>query len=103
MNIQNIQDNVSELIKNLNEDSFVYDLLLAYNLPKSTITRLEKGTANLSKIDGEVNLKRKLFFKKVEDEDLHLTLSKITEDLKHENRFVNLKKNESILKFNIKE
>ena len=88
MNIQDIENKVSELIKNLNEDTFVYDLLLAYNLPKSTITRLEKGTANLSKIDGEVNLKRKLFFKKVEDEDLHLTLSKITEDLKHENRFV---------------
>ena len=45
MNIQNIQDNVSQLIKNLDEESFVYDLLLAYNLPKSTITRLEKGTA----------------------------------------------------------
>ena len=88
MNIQDIENKVSELIKNLNEDTFVYDLLLAYNLPKSTITRLEKGTANLSKIDGEVNLKRKLFFKKVEDKDLHLTLSKITEDLKHENRFV---------------
>ena len=88
MNIQDVENKVSELIKNLNEDTFVYELLLAYNLPKSTITRLEKGTANLSKIDGEVNLKRKLFFKKVEDEDLHLTLSKITEDLKHENRFV---------------
>lgn len=88
MNIQDIENKVSELIKNLNENTFVYDLLLAYNLPKSTITRLEKGTANLSKIDGEVNLKKKLFFKKVEDEDLHLTLSKITEDLKHENRFV---------------
>jgi type II restriction/modification system DNA methylase subunit YeeA len=88
MNIQNIENKVSELIKNLNEDTFVYDLLLAFNLPKSTITRLEKGAANLSKIDGEVNLKRKLFFKKVEDEDLHLTLLKITEDLKHENRFV---------------
>jgi hypothetical protein len=88
MNMQDIENKVSELIKNLNEDTFVYDLLLAYNLPKSTITRLEKGTANLSKIDGEVNLKKKLFFKKVEDDDLHLTLSKITEDLKHENRFV---------------
>jgi len=88
MNIQNIQDNVSQLIKNLDEERFVYDLLLAYNLPKSTITRLENGSANISKIDGEVNLKRKLFFKKVEDEDLHLTLSKITEDLKHDNRFI---------------
>ena len=77
MNIQDIENKVSELIKNLNEDTFVYDLLLAYNLPKSTITRLEKGTADLSKIDGEVKLKRKLFSKKGEDKDLHLTLSKI--------------------------
>ncbi len=88
MNIQNIQDNISKLTKNLNEDNFVYDLLLAYNLPKSTITRLEKGTANLSKIDGEVNLKRKLFFKKVESEDLHLTLFNISNELKHDNRFI---------------
>lgn len=88
MNIQNIQDNVSQLIKNLDEESFVYDLLLAYNLPKSTITRLEKGTANLSKTVGEVNLKRKLFFKKVDKEDLHLTLSRINDELKHDNRFI---------------
>ncbi len=88
MNIQDIENKVSELIKNLNEDTFVYDLLLAYNLPKSTITRLEKGTANLSKIDGEVNLKRKLFFKKVDSEDLHLTLLNISNELKHDNRFV---------------
>ena len=88
MNIQDIENKVSELIKNLNEDTFVYDLLLAYNLPKSTITRLEKGAANLSKIDGEVNLKRKLFFKKVESEDLHLTLFNISDELKHDNRFI---------------
>lgn len=88
MNIQDIENKVSELIKNLNEDTFVYDLLLAYNLPKSTITRLEKGTANLSKIDGEVNLKRKLFFKKVDSEDLHLTLLNISNELKHDNRFI---------------
>ena len=57
MNITQIEKNLSKLIKNLNEETFIYDLLLAYNLPKATITRLQKGTANLSKLEGEVSRK----------------------------------------------
>ena len=70
MNINQIEKNLSKLISNFNENSFIYDLLLAYNLPKATITRLQKGSANLSKVKGEVSLKKKLFFKEVFDEDL---------------------------------
>ncbi|MGY8923960.1 MAG: hypothetical protein ACKVJR_09535, partial [Flavobacteriales bacterium] len=73
MNLNHIEKNVAKLIKNFDEETFIYDLLLAYNLPKATITRLQKGTANLSKVDGEVSLKKKLFFKEVYNEDLHLS------------------------------
>ena len=88
MNITQIENNLSKLIKNFNKDTFIYDLLLAYNLPKATITRLQKGTANLSKIEGEVSLKKKLFFKEVYDEDLHLSITDIAKEIKHNQRFV---------------
>jgi type I restriction-modification system DNA methylase subunit len=88
MNITQIENNLSKLIKNFNKDTFIYDLLLAYNLPKATITRLQKGTANLSKTEGEVSLKKKLFFKEVYDEDLHLSITDIAKEIKHNQRFV---------------
>ena len=88
MNITQIEKNLSKLIKNLNEETFIYDLLLAYNLPKATITRLQKGTANLSKLVGEVSLKKKLFFKEVYNEDLHLSITNLSKDIKHNQRFV---------------
>ena len=88
MNISQIEKNLSKLIKNLNEETFIYDLLLAYNLPKATVTRLQKGTANLSKVDGEVSLKKKLFFKEVYNDDLHLSITNLSKDIKHSQRFV---------------
>ena len=88
MNISQIEKGLSKLIKNFDEETFIYDLLLAYNLPKATITRLQKGTANLSKVDGEVSLKTKLFFKEVFNEDLHLSITKLSKEIKHNQRFV---------------
>jgi len=88
MNISQIDKNLDSLIKNLNEETFIYDLLLAYNLPKATITRLQKGTANLSKVDGEVSLKKKLLFKEVYNEDLHLSITNLSKEIKHNQRFV---------------
>ena len=88
MNISQIDKNLDSLIKNLNEETFIYDLLLAYNLPKATITRLQKGTANLSKVDGEVSLKKKLLFKEVYNEDLHLSITNLSKGIKNNQRFV---------------
>jgi type I restriction-modification system DNA methylase subunit len=88
MNITQIENNLSKLIKNFDKNTFIYDLLLAYNLPKATITRLQKGTANLSKVEGEVSLKKKLFFKEVYNEDLHLSITNIAKEIKHNQRFV---------------
>ena len=88
MNITQIENNHSKLIKNFDKNTFIYDLLLAYNLPKATITRLQKGTANLSKVEGEVSLKKKLFFKEVYNEDLYLSITNIAKEIKHNQRFV---------------
>ncbi len=88
MNSNQIENNVAKLIKNFSKDTFIYDLLLAYGLPKATITRLQKGASNISKVEGEVSLKKKLFFKEIYDKDLHLSVTELAEEIKHGQRFV---------------
>ncbi|MGB1241758.1 MAG: class I SAM-dependent DNA methyltransferase, partial [Chitinophagales bacterium] len=88
MNISQIEKNLQKLIKEFDKDSFIYNLLRAYNLPKATITRLKKGSANLSKVEGEVSLKKKLFFKEEYEADLHLTITNLVVEIKHNQRFV---------------
>lgn len=88
MNISQIEKNLQKLIKEFKKENFIYELLLSYNLPKATITRLQKGSANLSKIEGEVSLKKKLFFKEVYNEDLHLSITNLAKEIKHDQRFV---------------
>ncbi len=67
MNIEKLEDNIQSFVTNLAEKTFIYDLLLAYEQPKSSITRFKKGDYNLSKIPGEILWKKKLFFKKETD------------------------------------
>jgi len=91
MNIAQIEDNLQKLIKSFSKETFIYDLLLAYGLPKSSITRLQKGNLNLSKVEGEISWKKKLFFKIIEDADLHESIDNLTKDtktIKHNPRFI---------------
>ncbi len=50
MNIAQIEKNLQKLMESLTKETFIYDLLLAYGLPKASITRLRKGNLNLSKV-----------------------------------------------------
>lgn len=88
MNITQIESNLQQLIKSFSKDTFIYELLLAYGLPKASITRLQKGNLNLSKVEGEISWKKKLFFREETQADLHLTLSELLKQIKHEQRFV---------------
>jgi type I restriction-modification system DNA methylase subunit len=88
MNIAQIEINLQKLIATFNKGNFIYELLLAYGLPKASITRLKKGNLNLSKVDGEIAWKKKLFFKEEYSKDLHLTISEIIKEIKHNERFV---------------
>ena len=88
MKINKIQKSIEKIIKSLNEKTFIYDLLLAYNLPKSTISRLKKGSANLSKVEGEISLKKKLFFREEYNEDLHIVISDAKKSIKNHQRFI---------------
>ncbi|OHT45626.1 class I SAM-dependent DNA methyltransferase [Flavobacterium tructae] len=91
MNASQIEKNVSELVKLIDKENFIFDLLIAYGISKTSITRLKKGDFNLSKIEGEVLYKKKVFFKEVASDKLLTTIDDLTkneEDLKHNPRFV---------------
>lgn len=91
MNIAQIENNLQQLVKTFSKESFIYDLLLAYGQPKATIKRIKDGGLNLSKVDGEIAWKKKLFFKAVEGVDLHELIADLTADnkaVKHDPRFV---------------
>ena len=91
MNIAQIENNLQQLVKAFNKESFIYDLLLAYGQPRATIKRINDGGLNLSKVDGEIAWKKKLFFKAVKGKDLHELIADLTENgkaVKHNPRFV---------------
>jgi hypothetical protein len=90
MNITQIEANLQKLILSFSKSSFIYDLLLAFGQPKASITRLQKGL-NLSKTEGELLWKKKLFFKEVENEDIHQVIDDTKNEIritKHDPRFV---------------
>ncbi|WP_339757532.1 class I SAM-dependent DNA methyltransferase [Algoriphagus aquimarinus] len=88
MNITQIETNLQNLIKSFSKETFIYELLLAYGLPKASITRLQKGNLNLSKTDGEISWKKKLLFQEEFTADLHHTISELVKTIKHDQRFV---------------
>ncbi len=91
MNIQNLENDLKLLVQELDEETFIYYLLLAYNQPKASITRLKEGDYNRSKKPGEVLWKKKLFFKKVTEGDLHDWIDTLKNQpviIKHHPRFL---------------
>lgn len=91
MTASQIEKNVQSVVENFNKESFIYDLLTAYGISKTSITRLKKGDFNLSKIPGEVLYKSKMLFKEVQSGTLLNTIDELTKDvdsLKHNPRFV---------------
>lgn len=90
MTSKEIEANLEKLITKLNHEEFIYDLLLAYGISKTSVNRLKKGDFNFSKITGEVLYKNKLFFAFAE-KDLHLKVDEFAIDerlLKQNPRFV---------------
>ena len=59
MTSSEIHNHVEQIINNFSKEEFVFDLLVAYGISKTSVTRLKKGDYNLSKIDGEILYKKK--------------------------------------------
>jgi type II restriction/modification system DNA methylase subunit YeeA len=91
MNSTEIENNLIALLENLDAEEFIYDFLLAYGISKTSITRLKKGDFNLSKVEGEVLYKGKVFFKVGKSDKLLFDAEESAKDeriLKHSPRFV---------------
>ncbi|PWQ93340.1 class I SAM-dependent DNA methyltransferase [Leucothrix pacifica] len=91
MDLNKLEQKISSIVETANHDEFIYELLLAYDLPRSSITRLKKGDYNQSKNANELIWKKNLFFKVEEKQDLHLVIDEANnnnEILKHHPRFL---------------
>lgn len=78
MNIDKLERNLQVLVANPDSESFLYDLLRAYDLPKSSITLLQKGNYNLEKTRPNAVLwKHKLYFRYERHYDVQMLLTLI--------------------------
>jgi len=62
-----IQNILQDIIDNLSQEDFIFDFLLAYDQPKSTIARLKQWELNKLQEKWELLLRKKIFFKVVND------------------------------------
>jgi MmeI, DNA-methyltransferase domain/MmeI, target recognition domain/MmeI, N-terminal domain/MmeI, helicase spacer domain/MmeI, C-terminal domain len=86
-----IEHNVQRIIDNFSKEDFIYDLLIAYGISKTSVTRLKKGDYNLSKVEGEILYKKKIFFKVEKSDKLLSSIDEISKEsriLKQNPRFV---------------
>lgn len=91
MEVTELEIRLKKLTENINKESFIYDLLLAYDFPKATISRLKTGDLNLSKDSDEIHLKNKILFKQITNQDPHNLIDELSKraDVKKNNtRFV---------------
>ena len=90
MNSHEVENNVKQIFENFSKENFLFDLLLAYGISKTSITRLRSGDFNLSESDGEILYKKKVFFKQEKADKLLSTIESVTKDeriIKHQPRF----------------
>lgn len=80
MNKKDIHHHLSSLAKEIDKENFIYDFLLSFGLSKTTITRLRKGDYNLSKKEGELLYKGKVFFKIEYQEELLSAIDNLSKD-----------------------
>lgn len=91
MTSKEIENNLIKLTENPMNEEFIYDFLLAYGISKTSVTRLKKGDFNMSRVQGEVLYKGKLFFKKADSDNLLAEVENLAQDeriLKQNPRFV---------------
>jgi len=89
MNKTALAKKIRQLTAKPNPEDFIFDLLLAYKLPRSSVTILKGGPRNMLAAGGGVTMKRKLFFLPLRPEDDPLTVrDEIRETLTENQRFI---------------
>ena len=91
-NVLEIESQVAALVERYPEgvdESFIYDLILAYGLPKASVSRLQNGTLNRATRPGEINWKDKLLYKSFFKGELNIGVALATaKAIKYNERFV---------------
>ncbi len=91
-NVAEIESRVASLVESHPEgvnESFIYDLILAYGLPKASVSRLQNGTLNRATRPGEINWKDKLLYKSFFKGELNIGVALATaKAIKYNERFV---------------
>ncbi len=91
--IAEIENKIEDIVAKYRETgvsgNFIYDFILAYGLPKASVKRLQNGSLNLSKNQGEICWKGKLLYKELFKDELNVSLALNTANsIKHKERFV---------------
>lgn len=76
------QEKLNKIILDSSKDEFIFDFLLAYNTPKSTIARLKKWDLNKLEEKWELLLRKKISYKYV-SQDLYAEIDAIKNELKN--------------------
>lgn len=58
--VMDLEEKVKQLVNQNNHEEFIFDFLLLYGLPKSTVTKTKNS--RLNKADNQIIIKKKLFF-----------------------------------------
>ncbi len=84
MNILQLEQKLQNLTDNLVKDDFIFDFLLAYEMPKANISRLRKNSdINTLESNGELSVKnKKLFFKITDTKTLDATFDELVKTKK---------------------
>ena len=83
ISIAEIENNLEKVFSNIDKESFIYEFILSFGVPKSTIDRLKKSKFNLVDNGGELLWKKKVFFKETTQEG---SLYEAIDSLKREER-----------------
>jgi len=103
MNILQLEQKLQNLTDNLSKEEFIFDFLLAYEMPKASVSRLKKNSdVNTLAINGELTVKnKKLFFKTTESENLNATFDILIKE-KKSMRYVMLTDFQTVMAFDSK-
>lgn len=81
INLVNLQEKLENLSQNFSKETFIFDLLSVYELPKSTILLLSKSPSKLSGKEGQIILKNKMLFHTTTlEEDEHVAIDTLQKD-----------------------
>lgn len=109
MNVAKVEENLKKILEQYGNDNFkenfIFELLLAYGISKTTITLVKKGNSNLSKKANQLILKKKIFFESTESKDLYSIIDNLKNEKQtytHKPRFIIVTNFENLLAIDTK-